>query len=94
MTITDQLATTASQVEGLRDGVGRIRGVLEQTEAVLSAADDMLGVADDVLTTAQDAVETSRRWLPRVMLVVAIVGVIGVGVVIVRKRQQAQRERP
>ena len=36
MSIVEQLQTSATNVEGVRDGLGRLRGALEQTEAVLT----------------------------------------------------------
>lgn len=87
MSALETLQTTAVQVEELRTGLSRVRGVLEQTESVLTVADDVLGRADDVLNSAADAVQTSRRWMPRVALVVGVVAVVGIaGYVVMRLR--------
>jgi len=89
MSAVETLQSTAEQVEELRTGLGRVRGILEQTESVLDVADDVLGKADGVLVSAAEAVETSRRWAPRVALVVGVVVAAGVaGVVIYRMRRK------
>lgn len=90
MSIVEQLQTSATNVEGVRDGLGRLRGALEQTEAVLTVADDVLGRADDVLVGAADAIESSKRWGPRAAVVFGVVAVATIGVVVfirVRRRR-------
>lgn len=91
MSIVEQLQSSAANVEGVRDGLGRLRGALEQAESVLTIADDVLEKADDVLVQAADAVESSKRWAPRVALVLGVAAVAAVGVVVVmrlRKRDE------
>ncbi len=86
MSAAETLQTTATQVEGLRDGLGRVRDVLEQADAVLTVADDVLGKTDEVLEQAADAIETSRRWAPRVALAVGALAVAGVAGYVIWRR--------
>ena len=91
MSVSEQLLTAATQVEGVRDGLGRLRDVLEQTDSVLTVADDVLGRADEVLGHAAEAVEQSRRCAPRIVIALGVVAVAAVGTVIVlrmRRRDQ------
>lgn len=92
MSIVEQLQTSAANVEGVRDGLGRLRGALEQTESVLTVADDVLGKADDVLVQAADALETSKRWAPRAALVLGVVAVAALGVVVVMRMRHRDDE--
>ena len=85
MSVVEQLQSSAANVEGVRDGLGRLRVALEQTESVLTVAGDVLGKADEVLVQAAEALETSKRWAPRVALVVGVAAVAAVGVVVVLK---------
>jgi type IV secretory pathway component VirB8 len=90
MSVVEHLHSTASSVEGVRDGLGRLRSALEQTESVLDVADDVLGKADDVLESAADALETSQRWAPRIAVVIGVGAVAAIGVIVVmrwRKRR-------
>jgi type IV secretory pathway component VirB8 len=88
MSVVEQLHSTAVSVEGVRDGLGRLRGALEQTESVLDVADDVLGKADEVLESAAEALETSKRWAPRVALVLGVVTVAAIGVVVIMRLRQ------
>ena len=93
MSAAETLQTTASQVEGLRDGLGRVRDVLEQADAVLTVADDVLGKTDEVLEQTANAIETSRHWAPRVFLVVGALAVAGAaGYVIWRRTRRSGDE--
>jgi hypothetical protein len=92
MSIVEQLQTSAANVEGVRDGLGRLRDALEQTEAVLNVADDVLGRADDVLVQAADALETSKRWAPRAALVLGVFAVAALGVVVVMRMRRRHDE--
>ena len=47
MSVIEQLHTSAVQVEGFREGLDRVRGVLDQTDALLSVADEVLIKADE-----------------------------------------------
>ena len=85
MSVVEQLQSTAANVEGVREGLGRLRGALEQTESVLTIADEVLGRTDDVLESAAEAMETSKRWAPRAALVLGVVAVAAVGVVVVMR---------
>lgn len=95
MSMTEQLATTSVQVEGLRDGLGRLRDVLDQTDSILGVADDVLEMADEVLGQAAVAVEKGKRVLPRVGVVLAVAAVTGVALVVIVKirRRRAQSEQ-
>ena len=88
MSVMEQLQARAGQVEGVREGLDRVRGVLEQTESVLTVADELLSVADDVLNQAAEAVEKSKRWAPRVAIVLGVVAVAGVATVVVLRMRR------
>lgn len=91
MSVVEQLQSSAANVEGVREGLGRLRGALEQTETVLDVADDVLGKADVVLESAAEALESSKRWAPRVAIVLGVAAVAAIGVVVVmrlRKRDE------
>lgn len=95
MSVVEQLQSSAANVEGVREGLGRLRGALEQTETVLDIADDVLGKADDVLESAAEAIETSKRWAPRAALVLGIAALAGGAVFVVwRLRQRAAHDSP
>jgi glycosyltransferase A (GT-A) superfamily protein (DUF2064 family) len=85
MSVVEQLQSTAANVEGVREGLGRLRGALEQTESVLTIADDVLGMTDEVLESAAEALEKSKRWAPRLAIVLGVVAVAAIGVVVVRR---------
>lgn len=90
MSVTEQLTDAASRVDGLRDNLERVRAVLDQTDAVLSSADGLLERTDDVLGQAAEVMEKSRRWAPRLALVVGLVAVAGIAtIVVLRMRQSA-----
>ena len=89
MSVIEQLHTSAVQVEGFREGLDRVRGVLDQTDALLSVADEVLIKADEALSLAADVLADSRRWAPRVVIVVGVLAVAGiVTAVIVRGRRR------
>lgn len=91
--LTEQLTDTADRVEGLRGNLGRVRMVLDQTDAVLSTADDLLGRTDDFLEQATVTLESGRRWFPRVALVLGVVAVAGIATVVyIRMRRGAREE--
>jgi hypothetical protein len=92
MSIVEQLQSSAANVEGVRDGLGRLRGALEQTESVLGIADDVLEKADEVLVQAADAIESSKRWAPRVAIVLGVtaVAVIGVAAVVRWRKKHSE----
>jgi len=91
--LTEQLTDTADRVEGLRGNLGRVRMVLDQTDAVLSTADDLLGRTDDFLEQAKVTLESGRRWFPRVALVLGVVAVAGIATVVyIRMRRGAREE--
>lgn len=85
MSVVEQLQSTATNVEGVREGLGRLRSALEQTDAVLTVADEVLGRTDEVLESAAEALETSKRWAPKVALVVGVVAVAALGFVVIRR---------
>ena len=93
MSVVEQLQSTAANVEGVREGLGRLRGALEQTESVLTIADEVLGMTDDVLESAAEALETSKRWAPRAAIVLGVAAVAVIGVVVVmRLRKRSDDE--
>lgn len=85
MSVVEQLQSTATNVEGVREGLGRLRHALEQTDTVLTVADDVLGRTDEVLESAAEALEASKRWAPRVAIVVGVVAVAAIGFVVIRR---------
>ena len=91
MSVVEQLQSTAVNVEGVREGLERMREALERSESVLIIADDVLAVTDDILESAADALEKSKRWAPRVAIVVGVVAIAAIGVVVItrlRKRDE------
>ena len=92
MSVVEQLQSTAANVEGVREGLGRLRGALEQTESVLTIADEVLGRTDEVLESAADALETSKRWAPRAALVLGVAAVAVIGVVVVMRLRKRSEE--
>ena len=92
MSVVEQLQSTAANVEGVREGLGRLRGALEQTESVLTVADEVLGRTDEVLESAAEALETSKRWAPRAALVLGVVAVAAIGVVVVMRLRKRNDE--
>ena len=93
MSVVEQLQSTAANVEGVREGLGRLRGALEQTESVLTIADEVLGRTDDVLESAAEALESSKHWAPRAALVLGVVAVAAIGgVVVIRLRRRSDDE--
>jgi len=92
MSLTDELTSTSLRVEDLREGLGRVRGVIEQADSVLTVADEMLGKADEIILQASDAIEESKRWAPRVALVVAVVAVAAIGTVVVLRMRRRKDE--
>ena len=92
MSVVEQLQSTAANVEGVREGLGRLRGALEQTESVLNIADEVLGRTDEVLESAAEALETSKRWAPRAALVLGVVAVAAIGVVVVMRLRKRDDE--
>ena len=92
MSVVEQLQSTAANVEGAREGLGRLRGALEQTESVLTIADDVLGRTDVVLESAAEALESSKRWAPRAGIVLGVVAVAAIGVVIVMRLRKRHDE--
>lgn len=92
MSMTEQLTTTSHQVEGLRDGLGRLRDVLDQTDSILGVAEDVLVKADDMLGQAVVAVEQGRRWAPRAGLVLGLVAAAGIAAIVVFRLRQKDNE--
>ena len=93
MSVVEQLQSTAVNVEGVREGLGRLRGALERTESVLTIADEVLGMTDDGLESAAEALETSKRWAPRAAIVLGVAAVAVIGVVVVmRLRKRSDDE--
>ncbi|MBU6310947.1 MAG: hypothetical protein KGN38_00285 [Actinomycetales bacterium] len=88
MSVTDELSATAERVEDLREGLGRVRGVIEQADSVLTVADDLLGKADEMIAQANEALEQSRRWAPRVAIALGVVAVAAIGTVVVLRMRR------
>jgi hypothetical protein len=92
MSVVEQLQSTATNVEEVRDGLGRLRGAMEQTESVLAVADGVLAITDEVLESAAEALEKSKRWAPRAALVLGVAAVATVGVIVVLRMRRKRDE--
>lgn len=92
MSLVEELTASSVRVEELREGLGRVRDVVEQADSVLLVADEVLGKADDILLQATDALEQSKRWAPRVALVVGVIAVAAVGTIVVLRLRRRERE--
>jgi len=92
MSLVEELTASSVRVEELREGLGRVREVVEQADSVLLVADDMLGRADDIILQASDALERSKRWAPRVALVVGVIAVATIGTVVVLRLRRRQKQ--
>ncbi|TEX50657.1 MAG: hypothetical protein B7C55_09705 [Actinomycetales bacterium mxb001] len=92
MSLVEELTASSVRVEELREGLGRVRDVVEQADSVLLVADEVLGKADDMILQATDALEQSKRWAPRVALVVGVMAVAAIGAVVVLRLRRRERE--
>lgn len=92
MSVTDELSATSVRVEDLREGLGRVRGVIEQADSVLTIADEMLGRADEMIAQANEALEQSKRWAPRVAIVLGVVAVAAIGTVVVLRLRRRKND--
>lgn len=92
MSVTDELSATSVRVEDLREGLGRVRGVIEQADSVLTIADEMLGRADEMIAQANEALEQSKRWAPRVAIVLGVVTVAAIGTVVVLRLRRRKND--
>ncbi len=69
------------RVDEARHELGRVREVLDRTDAVLA-------VTDDALESAESAIVTTRRATPYVLIGLGLVAVLAVGIIIWRRRQE------
>jgi len=92
MSLVEELTASSVRVEELREGLGRVRDVVEQADSVLLVADEVLGKADDMILHATDALEQSKRWAPRVALIVGVMAVAAIGAVVVLRLRRRERE--
>lgn len=83
MAILEVVETGHEHVSDLRHELGRVRDVLDRTDA-------FLGVTDDALERAEQALESSRRVAPYVLAAVAVTAVAVTAVIVWR----ARRRRP
>jgi hypothetical protein len=95
MTVVSSLEASETRVEDLRADIARVRAALDHTDAILGVAETWMGRAGNAFERAESALVVSRRWAPRVALVVGVAAVaataIGVSVYVWR-RSAAQRE--
>ena len=96
MTMISTLEASETRVEDLRADIARVRSALDQTDAILGVAETWMNRAGSAFERAESALVASRRWAPRVGLVLGITAVaataIGVSVYVWR-RSAAQRAR-
>lgn len=83
MALTDELARSALEVDRVRGHVEVLREALDRTDAIL-------GSAEEGIERLEDAVVTTKRWAPRVAIVVAAVAVAAVAFVVIRRSRLKQ----
>ncbi len=96
MTVISTLEASETRVEDLRADIARVRAALDQTDAILGVAETWMNRAGTAFERAETALVASRRWAPRVALVLGITAVAATAVgvsVYVWRRSAAQRER-
>lgn len=96
MTIVSSLEASETRVEDLRSNIARVREALDQTDAVLGVAETWMNRAGTAFERAETAIVASRRWAPRVALVLGITAVAATAVgvsVYVWRRSAAERAR-
>ena len=85
MSVIDALSDGQVRVEEFRDELGKVRHVLDNTDAVL-------GMADETLQAAEEALEEARRAMP-VIIAVAVVTTAAVVGIYLWRRRSSDREK-
>ena len=85
MSVIDALSEGQLRVEEFRDELGKVRHVLDNTDAAL-------GMADETLQAAEEALEEARRAMP-VIIAVAVVTTAAVVGIYLWRRQSSDREK-
>ena len=85
MSVIDALSEGQLRVEEFRDELGKVRHVLDSTDAVL-------GMADETLQAAEEALEEARRAMP-VIIAVAVVTTAAVVGIYLWRRRSSDREK-
>ena len=85
MSVIDALSEGQLRVEEFRDELGKVRHVLDNTDAAL-------GMADETLRAAEEALEEARRAMP-VIIAVAVVTTAAVVGIYLWRRQSSDREK-
>lgn len=83
MSVIDALSEGQVRVEEFRDELGKVRHVLDNTDAVL-------GMADETLHAAEEALEEARRAMPVIIAVVTTAAVVGI---YLWRRRSSDREK-
>ncbi len=85
MSVIDALSEGQLRVEEFRDELGKVRHVLDNTDAVLV-------MADETLQAAEEALEEARRAMP-VIIAVAVVTTAAVVGIYLWRRRSSDREK-
>ena len=85
MSVIDALSEGQLRVEEFRDELGKVRHVLDNTDAAL-------GIADETLRAAEEALEEARRAMP-VIIAVAVVTTAAVVGIYLWRRRSSDREK-
>ena len=85
MSVIDALNEGQVRVEDFRDELGKVRHVLDNTDAVLA-------MADETLQAAEEALEEARRAMP-VIIAVAVVTTAAVVGIYLWRRRSSDREK-
>ena len=85
MSVIDALSEGQLRVEEFRDELGKVRHVLDNTDAVLE-------MADETLQSAEEALEEARRAMP-VIIAVAVVTTAAVVGIYLWRRRSSDREK-
>ena len=85
MSVIDALSEGQLRVEDFRDELGKVRHVLDNTDAVLR-------MADETLHAAEEALEEARRAIP-VIIGVAVVTTVAVVGIYLWRRRSSDREK-
>lgn len=80
MALLEVVEASQGRVTDLRHELDRAREALDRTDAVLSTA-------DSTLVKAESAIVNTRRWGPRVFLIIGAVALVGVAAVVIMKRR-------
>ncbi|MCH1405268.1 MAG: hypothetical protein L7U55_06735 [Candidatus Nanopelagicales bacterium] len=85
MSVIDALSEGQLRVEEFRDELGKVRHVLDNTDAVLE-------MADETLHAAEEALEEARRAMPVIIAVGVVTTAAVVGIYLWRRRS-SDREK-